>query len=262
MDALRELQSISLDYILLLFLRVSAIIWSSPVFGRTGIPAPAKIALTIALSYFFYTSVPVTLGPLYSSVPGYVLLCVKELLIGMIMGYVLSMFFYVTHTAGYLIDLQIGFGMANLYDPQTATSVPLLGNALNVMLTLLFFATGAHRELIGMLHLVVVRIPIGQITPSLEIVEVVIELFAQSFLLGVRMALPVMVASMLTEAILGMIIHSIPQMNMFVVGMPLKVLLGFIILMMVMPVYAEFSGELFGQMYEGMGRIFSMMAGA
>lgn len=263
MDALRQLQSIGLDYILLLFLRVSAIIWSSPVFGRREVPAMAKVALTLALSYFFYTSVRGgSFAPLYGSLAEYVFMCVKELLIGALLGYILSLFFYLTSTAGQLIDLQLGLGMAQVYDPLMMTQTPLLGNWLNVMLVLMFFILGAHRTLLQMLYVAVVRIPIGGVRISTDIVWVLVELFAESFLLGIRIALPVMAAGILVEAILGMIIHSIPQMNMFVIGMPLKIILGFLVLVIIVPVYTDFSAQAFERMFDGLGRVFSIMAGA
>ncbi len=262
MEALRELQSLGLDYALLLFLRTAGIVWSSPVFGRPNIPAPAKICLVLALTWFFYTSVPVTLQLDYGTVLTYGLLCLKEILIGVIMSYILTIFFSAVHTAGHLIDTQLGLGMASLYDPQMQGSVPLMGSMLNVMLTLIFFMAGGHRELIGMLYLAVVRIPIGGITFNLEIVEVFIRLFVGSFLLGVRIALPILASGILTEAIMGMIIHSVPQMNMFVIGMPLKVVLGFGVLFLVMPVYGDFSLLVFERMFEGMESVLSVMAGA
>ncbi len=261
MDALRELQSIALDYILLLFLRVAGIIWSSPIFGRTNIPAPARICFAIALTYFFYTSVPITLELEYATMLTYGLLCLKEILIGVIMGYILTMFFSVAQTAGQLIDMQLGLGMASVYDPQMQSSVPLLGNMLNVMLTLIFFAIGGYQELIGMLYLTIVRIPIGGVTVNFEIIEVMIRLFVESFLLGIRMSLPILASGMLVEAIMGMIIHAVPQMNMFVIGMPLKVVMGFTVLLLILPVYSDFSILIFERMFEGMESVFSVMAG-
>lgn len=261
MDALRELQSLGLDYILLLFLRVAGIIWSSPIFGRSTIPAVARVCFAIALTYFFYTSVPVALELEYGSVLTYGLLCLKEIVIGVLMGYILTMFFSVAHTAGQLIDMQLGLGMASVYDPQMSSAVPLLGNMLNVMLILVFFIIGGHRELIGMLYLAVVRIPIGGVTLNTAIIEVLLRLFAESFLLGVRMALPIMASGILVEAIMGMIIHSVPQMNMFVIGMPLKVVFGFAVLLLILPVYGDFSTLVFERMFAGIDSVFSLLAG-
>ena len=261
MAALRELQSIGLDYLLLLFLRVAGIVWSSPVFGRNNIPQPAKISLALALSYFFYTSVPVTLSPEYGTLLTYALLCVKEIMIGVIMGFILTLFFSLAYTAGQMIDIQMGLGMATVYDPQSSTAVPLLGNMLNIMLILVFFALRGHQKLVELLYLSILRIPIGGVNLTSELVETLLVLCIESFSLGIRMALPILAAGLLTEAILGIIIHSVPQMNIFTVGMPLKVVMGFVVLLIILPMYSEFSVIAFERMFAGMERVLSNLAG-
>lgn len=261
MDALRELSSIGLDYLLLLFLRVAGIIWTSPIFGRSNIPRQAKVCLAIALTYFFYASVPVTLELEYGTVLTYALLCVKEIFVGVLMGFILTLFFSLAYTAGQLIDIQMGLGMATVYDPQSNSAVPLLGNMLNVMLILVFFAVGGHQKLIGLLYLSVTRIPIGGISITAELAETLLRLCIESFMLGVRMSLPILAAGLLTEAILGIIIHSVPQMNIFTVGMPLKVLLGFVVLLIILPMYSDFSTAVFERMFAGMENALSNLAG-
>ncbi len=261
MAALRELQTVALDYILLLFLRVAGIVWSNPIYGRRSIPGPARIAFALALTYFFFTSVPVTVQPEYNTLLTYALLCVKEILIGAVIGFVLTLFFSISHSAGQMIDMQIGLGMANVYDPQTNAQVPLMGNLLNVVMILVFFAVGGDRKLISILYLTIVKIPVGGVTLTADTALAFVEMFTDMFILAVRMALPIIAAGVMTEAIMGMIIHTVPQMNVFVVGMPLKVAMGFVVLLLILPVYAELSTVIFDEMYVRLSELLATMAG-
>ena len=192
----------------------------------------------------------------------YGLLCAKELLIGLLMGYILTLFFSVAFTAGQLVDMQMGFGMANVFDEQSNASVPMLGNLFNVMLMLCFVAVGGFERLVAMLDLTIRRIPIGAIRVDAGLAWTVAELFCQAFLLGVRMALPVIASGLLAEGVMGVLVRTVPQMNVFVIGLPLKVVLGFAIILAVLPIYIPFSSLIFDTMFAGIERAFASLAAA
>lgn len=247
---------------LLLLIRVSGMTLSSPIFGRQNIPAVAKISYSLALAYFFFTVLPEPAPLAYGSVVVYALLCAKELLIGLIMGYLLTLFFSVAFTAGQLMDMQMGFGMANVFDQQSNASIPMMGNLLNVMMMLLFISVGGFERLLSMLRLTFLHIPVGGVAVSGELALVVAGLFAEVFLLGVRMALPVMISGLLGEAAMGMLVRTVPQMNVFVIGLPLKVILGFAVLLMILPVYSALAGTVFDRMFIGMEQAFAALISA
>ena len=262
MGTLLALASAGLDYGLLLFLRVSGLTLSSPIFGRENIPPAVKISYSLALTYFFFTMLPAG-GPVaYSGLFAFVLLCAKELLIGLVLGYLLTLFFSAAFTAGQLIDMQMGFGMANVFDEQSNASVPMLGNLLNVMMMLVFIASDGFERLLAMLNMTFQYIPVGQVAFSMDVVWTIVALFCEAFLLGLRMALPVIVAALLGEAALGVLARTVPQMNVFVLGLPMKVLLGFLVILSVLPVYGALSGEIFERMFAGIEQVFAGLIGA
>lgn len=252
MDVYEYISGTSLEYIFLLFLRVSAIIWSSPIFGRQNIPQAVKVCFSLALTYFFYIAVPQSVPVIGGAIATFALLCALELLFGMIMGYVLTLFFSLSYTAGQIIDMQIGFGMVNVFDVQSNTSVPVSGNLINVMFMLVFFATNSHQRLFELMYDTLYMIPVGHVAFNAQIGQVIAKLFITAFLLAVRMALPVIASGLLAEAVLGMILRTVPQMNVFVIGMPLKVLIGLAMLLIIMPAYVGFTGEAFENMFSGM----------
>ncbi len=250
-----------LDYMLLLFLRVSGMMLSSPIFGRKNIPAAIKISYSLALAYFFFTVLPEPTKIQYGSVFAFTLLCTKEIFVGLIMGYLLTLFFSVAFVAGQLMDMQMGFGMANVFDHQSNASIPMLGNLLNVAMMLVFISADGFERLISLLNLAFLHIPVGAVTLSSGIAWSIAELFCEAFVLGLRMALPVMISGLLGEAAMGVLVRTVPQMNVFVIGLPLKVILGFVVLLAVLPVYAALTGSVFDSMFVGMERAFAALAG-
>lgn len=250
------------DYILLLFLRVSALIFSSPIFGRNNVPRVAKLGLCFALTYVFFMAVPQAEPLAYNDdIFFFLLLCVKELLLGLVMGYVLNLFFTLAFTAGQIIDMHMGFGMVNVFDPQSNLNIPVTGNFLNIILLIVFFVINGHYKLVELLYHTVVQIPIGSTVFSASIATVAIELFVKAFLLAIYVALPMIGAGLLSEACLGILIRAMPQMNAFAIGMPLKVILGFIVLAIILPIYVGFTDVIFDSMFAGLDNMFAALAG-
>ncbi len=130
------------------------------------------------------------------------------------------------------------------------------------MITLIvFFILDAHLRLIEVLYITVDRIPIGSVVLSPELGIVALELFAKSFLLAVYVAMPIIASGMIGEVSLGIMIKTMPQMNAFSIGLPMKVLLGLVVLAMVIPVYANFSGVIIDELFIGLEKMFATLAG-
>jgi len=248
----------SADYFILLMFRVGGLVISSPIFGRVNIPVMAKIGLTLAVSYLFFTIFPQTAAITYSSLIGFVLICAGELLLGMALAFVTNIFFSLTsYTAGQIIDMQIGFGIVNVYDVQNNTQAPVMGNILNLMLLMLFFAVNGHRQLIEMVYLTINRIPVGGLAFSPNIGLVALEIFARAFMIGVMMALPILASGLTLEIAFGLLMRAVPQIHMFVIGIPLKMLVGIIVFAVTLPIYAGFSSRIFDELFNGIERMFA-----
>jgi len=248
----------SADYFLLLVLRVGGLVISSPIFGRVNIPQIAKIGLVLALSFLLHTIFPQTVVLQYNTLFGFMLLCAGELLLGMALAYVVNVFFSLTaFTAGQLIDMQIGFGIVNVFDAQNNTQVPMMGNVLNIMFILMFYVVNGHLILIDMITLTIERMPIGTLVFSPQIGYTALELFTRSFMLGVMMALPIIASGLTLELAFGMMMRAVPQLHMFVVGIPLKMLVGISIFIITLPVYVHFSERVFTELFKGLEMMFA-----
>jgi len=248
----------SADYFILMLLRVGGLVFASPIFGRVNIPIITKIGFITTITYLFFTIFPQTVGIEYSTLLGFTLLCAGELLLGMALAFVTNVFFSLTaFTAGQLIDMQIGFGIVNVFDVQNNTQVPMMGNVLNIMMILLFFAVNGHTKLIEMVYLTVDRMPLGTLVFSAQIGYTALEIFMRSFTLGVMMALPIIASGLTLEIGFGMLMRAVPQIHMFVVGIPIKMLVGLIIFSVTLPVFGGFSSRVFDELFIGIEQMFA-----
>ena len=248
----------SADYFVLILLRVGALVISSPIFGRVNVPQRVKVCLMLALSYLFFTAFPQTSEYHFPTLLSFLLVCVSEILLGIALAFVTNVFFSVTaFTAGQLIDMQIGYGIVNVYDAQNNTQIPMMGNVLNLMMLMVFFIINGHLTLIEMIYVTVDKMPVGTLAFSPGIGLTALQLFAKAFLMGVMMALPILASGLTLEILLGVLMRLVPQIHMFVVGVPAKMLIGITVFAATLPVFANFSGRIFTEMNSGIEQMFA-----
>jgi len=247
------------DYFVLMLFRVGALIIASPVFGRVIIPARVKIGLAGSLAFLFFVAFPPARAIEYSSLFGFALIAMSELMIGIALAFVTNVFFSLTFISGQLIDMQIGFGIVNVYDQQNNTQIPMVGNLLNIILLLVFFGVNGHQRLIQIIHLTIDKLPVGGVIFSPDIGLVALEVFALSFMLAVMVAMPVVASGLVMEFAFGMLIRTVPQMNMFVIGIPAKIGIGALMLLIVTPFFIQYCSSLFNELFQGVALMFGGM---
>lgn len=236
---------------LLLLLRVSALIIASPLFGRVNIPRMTKVGFCVFLTYMFFVAYPTEVVLDDVTLFSFAGICLKELLFGLILGFCTNLFFTLVFTSGQMIDMQIGFGMVNVLDPQSNMQVPVTGNILNLLLLICFFAVNGHHRLFTVIISSMQGIPVGQAVfqPAL-MARAALEAFSLAFLLAIQVAMPVIAGAVALEVVLGIMIRTVPQLNMFVAGLPLKVLLGLILFFLMMQPYVRMSNVIFSEMFD------------
>lgn len=250
------------DYYILLLLRVCGLLFVSPIFGRRNIPVIARIGYCAIIAVMFYISLEQNPVVDYNgSLFLYILLCIKELLFGMVFGAVITFFFSITNTAGQLIDMEIGFAMANVLDPTYGTSSPIMSAFLNTAMLMVFFAVDAHLYLIDFIYMSLQAIPIGDMEINPNIAWLMLGFFAQVFIMGIIVALPVIVSGLLSDISFGLLMKTVPQLNAFAIGIPVKMILGFMVLAAFMPVYVQFCEYAFQVMFNGMAELYTYLGG-
>jgi flagellar biosynthesis protein FliR len=178
-----------------------------------------------------------------------------QVLIGVIVGFVSSLVFNGISFAGELIDIQVGFAIANVINPATQQNITIIGELQLALATLIFIATDSHffliRGLAGSFNLV--PIPFMTLDPS--VAGNLALFFAQSFLIVFQVAAPVIVALFLTNVALAFMARVAPQMNVFVVGLPIQVTVGLTMMIVALPLMASAGPAIFSNMAQEMDTI-------
>ncbi|MCR2805026.1 flagellar biosynthetic protein FliR [Paenibacillus soyae] len=249
---------------LLIFCRITAFFVVAPVFSSRGVPNTFKIGIGFFISLIVFLSYGMEQSIVLDA--QYVLSVIREIIIGLLIGFVTYLFFMAVQTAGALMDMQIGFAMANVVDPHTGVTAPLLGNfKYMLMLVVFLMMNGHHHMLIGLMdsyqwmplqNELFARLASGDITDFL------IRVFSNTFLLSLQVAAPLVVAMFLTDLGLGFLTKTAPQFNVFVIGVPLKLMLGMFLIVLLMPSLAILFEKLFSIMFDSLEQLFAIMQGA
>jgi len=234
---------------LLIFMRMTGLFILSPVFGERNVPAYIKIGMSFFMAVILLNVMPLERIDLADNILLYALMLVKELLIGLSIGYITTLAFSAILVAGQIADFQIGFGMVNVFDPMSNISVPIVGNLVNIVALLLFFGMNAHHVLISILFNSYKALPIGKFSFEPEIFWYILAVFTQTFIWGIELAIPLIAVLLLTEIMLAILSRALPQMNVFVMGMPIRLIIGLIMLMLMLPVYVDVMEPLFSDMF-------------
>lgn len=213
---------------ILVFIRTSGIFLVSPLFSSENIPNMVKVGFSILLTYVISLSLPLTFE---SEGIHWLALLIRELLVGSIIGFIGYIFFTAFYVMGQMIDMNIGFGMVNVVDPQSRIQVPLMGNFYYILAFLLLLMVDGHHLIIKALIDSYEYIPIGTFIYSDKVFYIILNSMIKTFEIGLKLSLPIVAIIFLTDIILGVLARTIPQMNVFVVGMPLKLLIGLLVLL-------------------------------
>lgn len=215
-----------LEFFLLIVVRITCFIHTAPFFGMTNTPARVKIGLGVLISALVYqTLTPV--HPEYSTVLMYAVFVVKEALTGILIGYSAAICVAILNFAGHLVDMEIGLSMVSLFDPVSRESVTISGTYYQYTVLLMLMISGMYQYVLAAIIETFNLIPVsGAVFASDKLLSAMLTFLRDYLALGFRFCLPVFAAMLLLNAILGILTKVSPQLNMFAVGMQLKILLG------------------------------------
>ncbi len=231
---------------LLVFVRIIGVIAVSPFFGHRVIISQTKVGFGLLLSVVLFSSMPVQIDPEPNLLP-FVILGVKELILGMLFGYTARLVFFAVQFAGELIGIDIGFGVVNIIDPMSAEQVSVIGTFKNLIAIVTFLVIDGHHVLLNALTRSFEMLPLGGIHLTAGLGESIIDMTAEVFVMAVQMAAPVITSLFLTSLALGIVARTVPQMNVFIVGFPLKIGIGVAMLMLSLPLFQVLLIKLFAQ---------------
>ena len=252
----------NLDYnytlLMLVVMRMSGCVMFNPILGRYSIPAVVRVGLTLMLSVFSYQAIPVKELEVSSFLVLFVLL-LQQLLIGFAVGYIIQLFMASILVSGEAMDMQIGLSMSKIYDPQSNISMPLTASLINTMFILIFFATNGHLTMVQIFTQLCALVPYQGLTFHQGMFGELASLFSLILIYAVKMSFPMMAAELISEIGVGLIMRAVPQIDVFVVSIQLKVLIGFVVILIMVPSLSIFLERLMTLMFDQINHVFQAL---
>jgi len=219
----------------LVFVRVGAMLFSAPLINGRTVPAIAKIGLGLLITMLLLpvngshlVDVPFEWLPLS-------LLTLKELGVGVLVGFMANLVFAAMQLAGQFVGIETGFSVANVLDPLFSQSVSVIDQVYTVLAGFIFLAVDGHHMLILAVQQTLDVVPVGMFQLTEPMMNQLIGLTGGVFVAGLRLILPILTSLLLADIALGLVSRTVPQMNVFIVGMPLKLFAGFFLLIFTLP---------------------------
>ena len=253
---LNLLSSNTIIAFLLILFRVGGMMMTAPILNSHSIPAQAKIGLSFAIALIFFPlfgqHVTVSKDLFQFAVVG-----AQEIILGLMLGFVANLVFVALQMAGDLISTQMGMSVSAMLDPISGVQVPVIGQILFYFGLLLFFSLNAHHTLILALNRSFELLPPGHFFSHIPVMtERFITLGSEMASVALLLAAPVVGVLLVSEIAMGFMAKVMPQMNIFMVGMPLKLALGLITLSACLPFVHDFLINRFATSYGQLRMLF------
>lgn len=246
-------------YVLVLA-RIAGLVMAAPLLGHLLVPRRARIGLAVVMAIALAPTVAGAATPA-TSIAELAGRAVVETVIGLTIGFVAQLVFAGVQLGGQMAGIEIGFGLANLVDPQSNAQSTVVAEWEQLLALLAFLALDAHHLLVGALVESFRIAPITHATIGREVLFAVPAQAAQVFAIGLRIAAPVLIVLLLANATLGVLQRTIPQLNVFVVGFPVNVGVGLVVLGASLPFTFRFLAERFAALGPTIGGLLRGFAG-
>ncbi len=237
-----------LEYFLLILVRITMFMYIAPFYGGNQIPQRMKIGFSLFISILLFSFLPKeTIN--YSTVIGFAAIVLKEAIVGLLIGFGANICSSIILFAGRIIDMDIGFSMVTLFDPQTNDQVSISGTFYSYLVMLFLVITDMHYYILRALIDSFQLIPINKaVIRSDSLMSTMITYLQDYIVIGFRIALPIFAVILMLNVILGILAKAAPQLNMFVIGMQLKIILGLMVMFFTIGLLPSISNFIFMEM--------------
>ena len=237
-----------LEYFMLIFCRVSCLIYVVPFFSMNNTPRRIRVGLSFVVTLLLYYVIPEKPELIYDTLLEYAVLALREVMAGLLMGFACNICTTIVGFAGRIIDMETGLSMASLMDPTTRENMSITGMIYNYAITLILIITGIYEYILKALAESFILIPVGgAVFRSDSLLEVMLKFMADYVLIAFRICLPMFAVMILLNALLGILAKVAPQMNMFAVGIQIKVLVGLSILFLTIGMLPGISNMIYNE---------------
>ncbi len=238
-----------LEYFLLLLTRISCFVHTAPFFSTSNVPRRVKIGLSFFVTFLLYKFVVPHSRLEYTTIIGYSALIISEAACGLAIGFVANVCMSALMLAGSRIDMDIGLSMVNMFDPVSRQQTGFTGTLYQYAVLLLLIGTNMHHWLLRAFVDAFSLIPVGHVNIQMsEMTTMISGFMTDAFIIAFRIYLPIFAVMMLLNSILGILAKVAPQLNMFAVGVQLKMIVGFSALILTAGLMPQISDFIFAEM--------------
>ncbi len=238
-----------LEYFLLILTRVSCFVFIAPFFSMGNTPARIRIGISIFIAALLYQALSPATVVMYDTVMEFAIVVMKEAITGLIVGFGANICMSIVNFAGSIADMETGLSMATLLDPTTRENTSITGVYYQYVIMLMLIATGMYRYLLRALADTFTLIPVnGAVLQSDSLLNSMLKFLSDYIIIGFRIVLPLFCTMLILNTILGVLAKVSPQMNMFAVGIQLKILVGLVILFLMTSLISGAADFIFGEM--------------
>lgn len=230
--------------LVLVLTRISAFFLVVPIFGWLSIPVRIKVSVALLLSIFFLMVMPLPLDASRISVPEAILMLSNEAIYGLALGLIIALIFSAVKLSARIIERQIGFAMANILDPLTGETTQPLGSLIEMIFIILFLSANGHHLLLSVIFRSYEAFPAGSIPTAQLLTNGVIQAGSAMFIASLKLAAPVLAAFLLLMVILAVLARIEPEMNILFISLPMRVGLGFFMIIIFLPFFCSYMSEI------------------
>lgn len=247
-------------FFMLVLSRVAGIFAALPVFGGRTVPTRIKVIVVFTITLVCFPTLSVAIPQVPPDVFSLALLALSEVMVGLTLGFITQIIFAGVEFSGQIIGMQMGLTISSIIDPSRGTQVQIMSVVQTLFATLMFLSLNIHHLFIRAIMDSFRVIPLGGWHLSGELVHFLVMRTADIFIIGIRLAAPVMVALLLTTVALGIMARAFPQMNIFMISLPLNVGLGLVILGMTLTIFFHVLEVSFSNLSAQIATLFRLMA--
>ncbi|MDD4112077.1 MAG: flagellar biosynthetic protein FliR [Herbinix sp.] len=248
------------EIFLLILVRMSGFIYTAPLFSLKNVPVRVKAGFSIFLSIILFYTIPLSEAE-YIGVIGFAILVLKEAIAGALMGLFSNIAYHILAFAGQIMDMEIGFSMINQLDPITNIQTTITSNLYGNLILLMMIVTNLHHHFLKAVVDSYQVIGLGQAVFPPNMYLLMVRFIVDYFIIAMRIVLPIFAAILVVNTILGVLAKVAPQMNMFVIGMQLKIFVGLIVLYLIIGLTPSVADFIFNEMMEMLRAIIEVMKG-
>lgn len=248
--------------VMLIFLRVAAIVFSAPVLDTATIPVVFKAGLAFAVSILLLPVVDAVVTVRDLSLMAFVIGVFSEIAIGVTIGLSVKLLFTGIQLAGQIVGYQMGFAVANVIDPATSAQIPILAQFYNLTAMLIFLSINAHHMFFSALVDSYTILPPLSVHISPQLVGMMMRLAANMFVVAIKVGAPLIAVMLMVSVAMGLVARTVPQIHIFIVAMPLKIVIGLVFMVIVTPYLTAYLIDLFSSYQMTLFDLIRLMASA